>query len=320
MKTFRLIGIFLIAVLVSFSLASCGDDNDDTYNDSESIQSTSLLVGTWKVTTKEYTTDLGLTAYIQLTSDGKYYEVDIDEDEGVDILYGEWTVEDDKIIVTGGNTIGYYEVQIVELSETSLTVNFLLFTATYEKVDDSVIAPYLSGLDDGTTDGEATDEETVDGSADVVYTYDENGEATVKSVQDESLSGAIVIPSYVTYNGVSYKVTGVGDFAFACTNVTSVTFPSTITELPSYCFWQCYNLTSVTLPSSINKLGSGCFDDCTSLKSITLPGSITTLGTYCFYNCTSLKSITLPSSITSLGSFCFYNCSSLTSITSKKTT
>ncbi len=50
MKTFRLIGMALMAVLMSFSLAACSDDDDDEDNGSSS----SSIAGIWRGTETEY--------------------------------------------------------------------------------------------------------------------------------------------------------------------------------------------------------------------------------------------------------------------------
>lgn len=51
-------------------------------------------------------------------------------------------------------------------------------------------------------------------------------------------SGEIKIPSSVTYNGVTYSVTGIGEYAFYyCSNLTSVTIPASITYVGLFAFF-----------------------------------------------------------------------------------
>ena len=73
----------------------------------------------------------------------------------------------------------------------------------------------------------------------------------------------INIPASITADGVSYKVTSLGDS----------------------CFKGCTSLTSVKIPASVTALGDSCFNDCTSLESITIPASVTKLGWCCFKGC-----------------------------------
>ena len=129
-------------------------------------------------------------------------------------------------------------------------------------------------------------------------------------------AGDVVIPKAVTYNGITYSVTSLGDKCFqGCRNLTSITIPNSVTSLGDGCFSDCSSLTSITIPNSVTSLGKSCFNRCSSLTSITIPNSVTSLGKCCFNYCSSLTSITIPNSVTSLGDDCFYGCSSLTSIT-----
>ena len=134
---------------------------------------------------------------------------------------------------------------------------------------------------------------------------------------DGQYSGDIVVPEKVkSSDGAEYSVTSLGAECFnGCSDLTSVTLPSSVTSLGESCFSGCDGLTSVTIPSSITSLGKYCFYGCSGLTSITIPSSVTSLGDGCFSHCGGLTSITLPSSVTSLGKYCFYGCSALTSVT-----
>lgn len=135
---------------------------------------------------------------------------------------------------------------------------------------------------------------------------------------DGKYSGDIIVPEkFKGDDGVEYSVKYIEDNCFnGCSELTSITIPSSVTHLPSRCFFGCSSLTSVTLPSSIKLLGEYCFYGCSSLTTITLPPSVSELREYCFYGCSSLTSVTFSGPyFSSVGSFCFALCSSLTSIT-----
>lgn len=69
--------------------------------------------------------------------------------------------------------------------------------------------------------------------------------------QDGTYEGDIVIPE--TVNG--YTVEGIWEFAFdGCTNLKSVTLPSTIKTIGAYAFWSC-SITEITIPSSVEVIG-----------------------------------------------------------------
>jgi hypothetical protein len=128
---------------------------------------------------------------------------------------------------------------------------------------------------------------------------------------------SVVIPEGVTiiYNGNiqgrDYDFHG----AFAgCTQLTTVTLPSTLTHIGGFAFSNCTALRTITIPSGVTSIGNSSFEGCTALQNITLPNTLTSIGRNAFAGCSSLRNIDLPVSLTSIGSGAFQN-SGLTSIT-----
>ena len=150
----------------------------------------------------------------------------------------------------------------------------------------------------------------------IFYNLDKVNRTATVTKYNNVYSGDVVIPGTVTYNGITYSVTSLGDYCFGgCYWLTSITIPNSVTSLGEECFAGCRSLTSIILGNSVKSLGNYCFWGCSSLTSITIPNSVTSLGDYCFAGCSGLTSITIPNSVKSLGIRCFYGCSSLTSIT-----
>ena len=61
--------------------------------------------------------------------------------------------------------------------------------------------------------------------------------------------------------------------AFAnCSNLVSVTIPSTVTNIRASAFASCTSLTSLTIPASVQRIGSKAFEGCGALASLTFLG------------------------------------------------
>jgi len=157
-------------------------------------------------------------------------------------------------------------------------------------------------------------------------------------VSPNKYSGNVIIPSTVTYNGHTYKITAIADSAFYnCTRLTSISIPNTITtigksafentglssvELPNSvtalgdcCFKGNDKLTDTKLSESMSELPKGCFEDCINLNNLSIPNSVTTLGESCFMGCSSFVDIDIPASVKTIKDHCFVGCSPLNSVT-----
>lgn len=97
--------------------------------------------------------------------------------------------------------------------------------------------------------------------------------------------GDIVIPSTVTYRGVAYSVTSIGDYAFARSfsntagytcpiGITSITIPESVTTIGVEAFNACYGLTSITIPKSVTQIGEDAFEGCDALINIIIPENV----------------------------------------------
>ena len=112
-------------------------------------------------------------------------------------------------------------------------------------------------------------------------------------------SGDVVIPESVTYNGKTYSVTSIGDYAFYACGVTSITIPNSVTSISYYAFDRC-EVTSLTINCST--VGSW-FSETASIQQVTLGESVTSIDDFAFLGCSGLTSVIINCSI--VGSYWF---------------
>lgn len=169
-------------------------------------------------------------------------------------------------------------------------------------------------------------------------------------VASSNYQGDIVIPSEVTYQGISYSVTAIGEIAFLSRReLTSVEIPNSVTIIGEAAFLNCSGLNSVNIPNSVTFIGNEAFSGCIGLTSVDIPGLVTNIGVGAFGRCAGLTSINvdqnneyyssaegvlynkdktivnqyppgkegdfvLPVSVTTIGEAAFSECTGLTSI------
>lgn len=139
------------------------------------------------------------------------------------------------------------------------------------------------------------------------FTVDSSGKLTgieLNGVTD------LEIPSMVN----SIPVRSIGAYVLTNTAITSVSIPTSVTNIDDFAFYNNPHLTGVSIPGSVLSIGESAFNACSSLKSVVLNEGVTTIGNYAFYNCGSLSIVTLPASLTSIGQSPFGKCCNLNTI------
>ena len=77
-------------------------------------------------------------------------------------------------------------------------------------------------------------------------------------------TGVVNIPDEVTKDGITYKVTTIGNNAFEnCTGLTSVTMGDNVTSIGLFAFSGCTNLPSVTIGNGVTSIDKLAFSVCT---------------------------------------------------------
>ena len=141
-------------------------------------------------------------------------------------------------------------------------------------------------------------------------------EVTYATADYNTYSGVVNIPEQVTYNGMTYTVTAIGNNAFKnCRSLTQVTIPNTVTRIKDYAFHYCTALTHVDIPNSVTTIGNNAFWLCMGLEEVVIPNSVTTVGSMAFRNCSALTSVVIGENVTSIGSTCFYYCPDIAKVT-----
>ena len=188
--------------------------------------------------------------------------------------------------------------------------------------------------------------------AENIWTFTTNGSnATITGCSQPE--GNLVIPSQLNDDQNIYEVTAIGNMAFQnCSDITSVTIPSSVTTIGTSAFKNCSGLTKVivpdlaawcninfsdfnanplflahhlysnesteitklVIPSGVTAINARVFLGCSALTNVSIPSSVKSIGEYAFRNCYFLKKVNIEEGLMTIGSNAFQKCSSLTSV------
>ena len=88
-------------------------------------------------------------------------------------------------------------------------------------------------------------------------------------------TGDVVIPDSVTYEEISYAVTGIENNAFdGCFELTSVVISNSVETIGKQTFQGCTGLTSVTIGSGVASIGTKAFNYCNALETVKCIGTV----------------------------------------------
>ena len=164
-----------------------------------------------------------------------------------------------------------------------------------------------------------------------VVTDNVNHYVSVAQNSENAPKGAIVIPSSVSNNAVTYTVTSIAESAFNWnTDITGVTLPRTLTSIGDYAFYGCTSLASFSVPGSVTTIGSQVFDYC-SIPTFTFEASNSAITCNSGIPCTdhlylyrevnyggtltnTIKALTIGANVTTIYNGMFYGSYRLNSI------
>lgn len=191
------------------------------------------------------------------------------------VTYGDTNIPDSKVYHgkaigtlptptrTGYKFMGWYSDKnfTTAYNGTAPVTSDIILYAKWEKTTSGSQTPAASAVKVGTTT------KTSAGT----FAVTDVSKKTVAYKSSSKSAKKVTIPSSVTINGVSYKVTKIENSAFSGrTKLTKVSIPSTVTEIGTSAFKNCKKLTSVTIPKNVTKIGKSAFYGCKKLKKVTI--------------------------------------------------
>lgn len=136
----------------------------------------------------------------------------------------------------------------------------------------------------------------------------DSGEATVIGGDYSQLTD-VVIPSSVSFDGVSYAVKTIGKRAFNnCSNLQSITLNEGLERIDDYAFSACHSAKIESFPSTLKIIGDNAFFNCNGISSLILPTGLETIGNSAFHACFGLEEVEFPSTLVSIGESAFREC------------
>ena len=102
-------------------------------------------------------------------------------------------------------------------------------------------------------------------------------------------SGTVTIPETVD----GFKVTTIGSYAFAWTDVENVILPNSITFIANFAFMSCH-VTSIDIPESVVDIGESAFSD-SYVKTVYIPQNVDCVSESAFGSMPELKTIQVDS-------------------------
>ena len=158
-------------------------------------------------------------------------------------------------------------------------------------------------------------------SGDLYYNITSSNEPyTVEVTYQSNYSSliSVAIPEKVTYSGIEYSVTTIGDGAFyGCSSLVYNEYDNAyyLGNDENLYLWlikaKSTEITSCAINENCKFIYSGAFAGCSGLTAVTIPNSVTYIGHDAFQYCSDLTSVTIPNSVTYIDIYAFVGCSSL---------
>ena len=169
------------------------------------------------------------------------------------------------------------------------------------------------------------------GSLGLTYSVNEDGTTCTVTGIGTCTDSEIIIPKK---SPEGYRVTKIGNNAFADSSATSITIPDTVTEIGTRAFYNCTGITEIHIPASVTKIGTQIFYKASALNTVYYDSTYSDIDNrflsvanikkvvfggeivprYILNECTNITDIEILDSVTSIRFRAFYGCSKLTSV------
>ena len=131
-------------------------------------------------------------------------------------------------------------------------------------------------------------------------------------VDGYNATGPLNVPESVSYEGVDYAVTNIGNSAFLYYfYLTSLSLPNSLITIEDGAFAYCSGFTGdLIIPNSVVTIGASAFFTCYSFDGdLVIGNSVTTIGEYAFDDCNGMHGVlNIPGNVTTIGIDAFRYC------------
>ena len=110
---------------------------------------------------------------------------------------------------------------------------------------------------------------TAEDKVSVIYLNDEKPGSSNPNLY----TGDIVIPDQVTYEGVTYNVTSIGNYAFRNSTITSITLPEGLVSIGKEAIYKT-QISEIVVPNSVTNLSESCISENPNLQTLTFGSHI----------------------------------------------
>lgn len=177
-----------------------------------------------------------------------------------------------------GNTFKIVMTEAGEYEINFFTPLSYLIAPVRVSVEGTEVSATPSPTPDGTPDSsveEFEDRCDILSAGNRLYGITAQGSKTVKLISDDSKTASVVVPSTIKANGITYKVTEIGEYAFANNpKLKSVTIGANVTKISAKAFAGSSKLKTVVIGSKrLKKIGSGAFKGISSNAVFVCPAT-----------------------------------------------